>query len=249
MSKTSDEILKITDELKRGVRSLKFAAPVTHVYNPLEYAGKCHAQYIRRFATGKRRVVFLGMNPGPFGMAQTGIPFGEIAMVRDWMKIEAPVAKPAHEHPKRPVLGFACERSEVSGTRLWGFFRERFGSAQKFFANHYVANYCPLVFMNENGANITPDKLPADEREKLFTICDRHLARLIEILKPEFVVGVGRFAEQRARSVVEANETLQKKIAPEIITVLHPSPASPAANRDWAGTALRQLHEAGVWPS
>jgi single-strand selective monofunctional uracil DNA glycosylase len=29
--------------------------------------------------------------------------------------------------------------------------------------------------------------------------------------------------------------------------VLHPSPASPAANRGWAEAATRQLIEQGVW--
>ena len=36
-----------------------------------------------------KRVVFLGMNPGPFGMAQVGVPFGEVAAVRDWLRIDA----------------------------------------------------------------------------------------------------------------------------------------------------------------
>ena len=64
---------------------MRFAEPVAHVYNPLEYAIRPHRLYIRRFADGPRRVVFLGMNPGPYGMAQTGIPFGEITHVRDWL--------------------------------------------------------------------------------------------------------------------------------------------------------------------
>ena len=81
------------------------------------------------------------MNPGPFGMVQTGVPLGEIAAVRDWMGIEATVEKPATENPKRPIEGFACTRSEVSGRRLWGLFAERFGTAEAFFTDHFVANY------------------------------------------------------------------------------------------------------------
>lgn len=255
VSSCSEQVHAITADLVRAVRRMKFGAPVAYVYNPLDYAAASHSLYIDRFAAKRKRVVFLGMNPGPFGMAQTGVPFGEIAMVRDWMKISAPVKKPKREHPKRPVLGFDCARSEVSGTRLWGLFRERFGPASKFFAAHYVANYCPLIFMGESGANITPDKLAPEERERLFAACDRHLERLIEILSPSFLVGVGKFAEKRARMVLHSDLAADTADAARagpfsklaIISILHPSPASPAANRDWAGTASAQLVQAGVW--
>jgi len=102
------------------------------------------------------------MNPGPFGMAQIGVPFGEIASARDWLGLEGPVGQPRTVNPKRPVEGFACARSEVSGQRLWGLFRARFGAPEAFFAEHFVANYCPLVFF-EGGRNLTPDKLPMAE--------------------------------------------------------------------------------------
>jgi len=42
------------------------------------------------------------MNPGPWGMAQTGVPFGEINAVKDWLGINAEVDKPQKQHPKRP---------------------------------------------------------------------------------------------------------------------------------------------------
>ena len=32
---------------------LRFGRPVTHVYNPLEYAGSAHRRYLRRFAEGR----------------------------------------------------------------------------------------------------------------------------------------------------------------------------------------------------
>jgi len=218
---------------------LRFGAPVTHVYNPLDYAEACHEAYIDTYARDTKRVVFLGMNPGPYGMAQTGVPFGEVALVRDWLGIEGPVGKPADEHPKRPVQGFECARSEVSGKRLWGAVADHFGSPKRFFARHYVANYCPLVFMEESGRNRTPDKLAAEERERLYAACDEHLRRLVEILEPRWLIGIGAFATRRAEIALGA-------AGPEIGTVLHPSPASPRANRDWAGEARRQLGELGI---
>jgi len=224
--------------LSRDVAALRFAAPVSRVYDPLDYARRAHAAYLDAYADSRKRVVFLGMNPGPFGMAQTGVPFGDVASVRDFLGIGAPVGHPAREHPKRPVHGFACTRSEVSGTRLWGAIAAHFGTAERFFADHFVANYCPLLFLEASGRNRTPDKLPAGERDALHRACDRHLLRLVEVLEPTWVVGVGAFAEARAREVLADRVRLAR--------VLHPSPASPRAQRDWAGTARRELIAQGV---
>ena len=227
-------------ELSGAVSALRFGEPVTHVYNPLDYAWGSHEQYLNLAATGKKKVVFLGINPGPFGMAQTGVPFGEIAAVRDWIGIDAPISKPKNEHPKRPVDGLACNRSEVSGRRLWGLFAERFDSAEVFFTDHFIANHCPLVFMEETGRNRTPDKLPAAEADPLMAVCDSHIRDVVEILKPEWLVAVGGFAEKRA-------EIALKGLKVRIGKILHPSPASPAANRGWAEQATRQMKAQGIW--
>jgi len=238
----SRQLIIASEELSNAVDASSFSSPVTHVYNPLVYAREAHQQYLTRFGNSKKRTVFLGMNPGPFGMAQTGVPFGEIAMVRDWMKIETAVGKPLDENPSRPVDGFACTRSEVSGRRLWGLMAERFEVAEKFFQHHFVLNYCPLVFMEEGGKNVTPDKLKAAEREKLFSACDTHLRKALRILQPEWAVGIGGFA-QKCLERLHRESPLDVKIG----KVLHPSPASPAANRGWSEAAERQLTEQGIW--
>jgi len=224
--------------LRKALDSLTFAEPVSYVYNPLEYAWAAHREYLRRYATGRKRVLFLGMNPGPFGMVQTGVPFGEITAVRDWLQILAAVEQPAQQHPKRLVTGFACARSEVSGKRLWGLFGSRFHTADRFFAEHTVLNYCPLAFVEASGRNRTPEKLPAAERTAVFAACDEHLSEVVRILDPEWVIGVGDFAAARAERVLD-----DVKVG----RILHPSPANPGANRDWAGQAATQLYELGVW--
>jgi single-strand selective monofunctional uracil DNA glycosylase len=236
----ADELVRAARQLRAAVRDLNFTAPVTRVYNPLAYAWPAHEIYLLRFGSRTKRVVFLGMNPGPFGMAQTGVPFGEVAAVRDWLGIRTRIRKPPHEHPRRPIQGFACPRSEVSGRRLWGLFARRFGTAEEFFQAHFVANYCPLAFLEKSGRNVTPDKLPAREVVPLYAACDRHLRRVVAALQPQWLIGVGDFAERRAR-LLFANSGVKLGRIP------HPSPASPAANRDWAGQATRQLQSLGVW--
>lgn len=247
-----NDLLQAAGRLAREADELRFAAPVAEVYNPLDYAWAAHSAYLRRFAASPKRVVFLGMNPGPWGMAQTGVPFGEIAAVRDWMGISAEVERPAREHPKRPIEGFACTRSEVSGRRLWGLMAERFASPEAFFADHFVANYCPLVFMEETGRNRTPDKLPRSERDPLFAACDAHLRSVVETLRPAYLVGVGKFAENRIRAALATAEGARDADpagapTPQVLPILHPSPASPAANRDWSGKVTATLEAAGIW--
>ena len=236
----SRALIAAASKLGLETSRLKFGAPVTHVYHPLVYAWPAHELYLRRFGGTQKRVIFLGMNPGPFGMAQTGVPFGEVAAVRDWLGISCPIGKPGREHPKRPVSGFDCARTEVSGQRLWGLFGERYGTPERFFATHLVVNYCPLAFIESTGRNRTPDKLPASERGVLFAACDRHLAAVVSALKPEWVIGIGEFARQRAESVGGQGTV-------KLGQILHPSPASPAANRDWRGRVTQQLQALGVW--
>ena len=232
-------LTRVADALTADLEPLQFGAAVSHVYNPLEYARKPHMEYLKRYGSSPRRVVLLGMNPGPWGMVQTGVPFGEVKAVRDWLGIEAPVGQPEGEHPKRPVQGFACRRSEVSGSRLWGWARETFGTPRRFFARFFVANYCPLAFFDHSGRNLTPDKVLAAHRGPLLAACDLALRRTIESLQARFVIGVGAFAEQRAATALEGmNVTIGR--------ILHPSPASPAANRGWAEQITQQLASYGI---
>jgi single-strand selective monofunctional uracil DNA glycosylase len=178
-SPVADKLVEVSEQLRDTVGELKFSSPVAVVYHPLRYAWPAHEAYLRQFGNSRKRVVFLGMNPGPFGMVQTGVPFGEVTAVREWLAIVAPIGRPQREHPKRPVEGFRCRRSEVSGQRLWGLFAARFGKAERFFREHFVANYCPLAFLESSGRNLTPDKLPMRAAGRLYDACDEHLRRVI----------------------------------------------------------------------
>ena len=237
-------IVSIARTLSRRIGALAFAPPVTHVYNPLEYAWTPHRAYLVRYGAGAPEVLMLGMNPGPFGMAQTGVPFGDVDMTRDWLGVRGRVGRPKVEHPKRPVAGFGCPRGEVSGRRLWGWARSRFGDPEGFFERFFVWNYCPLCFMEESGRNRTPDKLPAAERAPLYEACDETLVRVVRALGTRRVLGIGRFAADRARTalagVVLGGDAVTVSMAP------HPSPASPLANRGWTEAFERALRDGGI---
>ena len=224
--------------LGRAADRCEFAAPVHHVYNPLDYAFEAHRQYLERFCRREAKILLIGMNPGPFGMVQTGVPFGEVSAVRDWLGITDGVNPPDDQHPKRPVDGFSCSRSEVSGQRLWGWARRRFGPPEAFFQRFFVWNYCPLAFLEASGRNRTPNRLPQRERAPLYEACDRGLADIAQFLRPDLVLGIGRYGEERARA--ELGDTVR------IGHILHPSPASPAANRGWEVQVEAQLAELGI---
>ncbi len=231
--------LDVLDPLVEELRSLRFGPPVTHVYNPLEYARKPYEMYWNRYGWQPKEVVLLGMNPGPWGMVQTGVPFGEIKAVKEWLGIEAPVKTPTKMHPKRPILGFKCTRSEVSGRRLWGWARKVSKTPDRFFSRFFVANYCPLAFVEESGRNRTPNNLCASERKPLLDACDRALRQTIELIAPRYVIGVGVFAEQRAKAALGGLEVVVGRIT-------HPSPANPKANRGWSALVSEELAALGI---
>ena len=231
------DVVEIAAQLSAGADALSFSDPVAYVYNPLDYAWQPHKAYLEKFGSGKGRVLLLGMNPGPWGMAQTGVPFGEVNAVREFLGIEEHVGHPNPEHPKREIQGFDCPRSEVSGRRVWDWAKERYGSADEFFRGFFVLNYCPLCFLEAGGKNRTPDKLKPEERDAVFEVCDDALRKFVEVLEPSKIVGIGGFAKKRAMKTLGRDD---------IETILHPSPASPMANRGWAPQIETQFEAMGV---
>jgi single-strand selective monofunctional uracil DNA glycosylase len=243
-SAISKALIDAALKLRTYLSKLDFSSVAEWVYDPLDYAWEPYCEYIQRYSRSSIKRVFMGMNPGPWGMAQTGVPFGEVAAVRDWLKIKTTAMKPKNEHPKRPIEGLDCKRSEVSGQRMWGLFRDRFGTPKQFFAEHFVINYCPLAFMDANARNLTPDKFPRSIRDPMEEACDQHLIAILEAIRPKDFIGVGGFAEACGLRCVE-RLSIQRK--PNVLRILHPSPASPAANRDWSGQVTKTMMDAGVW--
>lgn len=229
----------IDARLADAVDALSFAAPVHTVVNTLRYTAAIRADWHARWGHPGREALFVGMNPGPWGMMQTGIPFGTVSFVRDWMGLRGTVEAPPNAHPARPIRGLDCPRAEVSGTRLWSWARDRFGEADAFFSRFFVVNWCPLAFLEASGKNRTPDQLPAAEFAPLAAACDAALRETVAALKPRLVIGIGAVAEAAARRALGDG-------GPRIGRVLHPSPANPAANCGWIAAFEAGLRELGV---
>ncbi len=232
-----DWITDWADRWNAELAKLCFEPPACWVYNPWNYAREGRQGYFGLLSS-QPRVFMMGMNPGPWGMAQNGVPFGEREMVLDWLGLSPRVGTPESEHPQRRVKGMQCERKEVSGSRVWGLMRDRFGTAEQFFTDHVILPYCPLMWLKASGANLPPNVLPVAERRPLEDLCDRYLDACLAWMQPEHLVAIGVYAE----------EALQRVRPQATITrILHPSPASPAANRDWAGQVTRTMVAAGIW--
>ncbi|MDW8246799.1 MAG: hypothetical protein RMJ84_09485 [Sandaracinaceae bacterium] len=225
-------LVELDRALSASLSDLRWDPPVACVYNPLTYAHHARVLYFERYGTLPKRVLFVGLNPGPFGMVQSGIPFGDVHMVREYLGINARISAPPHTHPKRPVLGFACKRPEISGRRFWGWIRKHHPNPHTFFSKALVWNWCPLAFFDANGRNLTPDRLRGKARFQLFEICDHSIITLIDCLQPAWVIGVGKFVFERIR----------KLFNPSKVTLIpHPSPANPASNRGWESHAEKAI--------
>ncbi|XP_067929556.1 single-strand selective monofunctional uracil DNA glycosylase-like [Watersipora subatra] len=236
------EIEKLGERYSHAIKLLKmethgcdslmhfdYGPTVTHVYNPVDYAFKPHVEFYRKYCQETARVLLIGENPGPFGGAQTGIPFGDPKFVKEWLQIEEEVSAPDKQHPKRPISGFSSTRSEGSGTRLWTFLKSNFKTPESFFSECFIYNYCPMIFMNESGGNVTPSTLPAAVRKPLMAVCDKELAEVISSFPNcTLVVGIGRFTESRLKIICEKMER-----PPDIAYLNHPSPRNPEASKNW----------------
>ena len=178
------------------------------------------------------------MNPGPFGMAQSGVPFGATELAKNFLGISGNFRDPVGRHPKRPIEGLDFQRQEVSGTRLWGLLEEIWKDPITIHQNVFLVNHCPLLLLGKSGRNITPANISGPATRKLLKLCDKHLKVVVESLDISRIIGVGKYAEKRAEIAFSGTNI-------EISSCWHPSPASPLANKndgaDWKANVTSVL--------
>ncbi|KAL7643956.1 UNVERIFIED_CONTAM: hypothetical protein RMT77_005968 [Armadillidium vulgare] len=237
-----EQIIDLENKQWKDLLSLNYNSKVECIYNPLEYAKEPHVNFVKTYCGGEKKVLLLGMNPGPWGMCQTGVPFGEVDHVKNWLNIDGKVERPSKELRQKPIHGFECTRSEVSGNRMWSLLKELSGDPKTLFEKVFIHNYCPLAFLSKTGKNITPVELPVEERKSLEEICDKYLIQVIELLKVEFLVCIGNYVSQRSQKALERSGV----IGVQVSTLMHPSPINPKANKGWKQIAIKQLQEANV---
>ena len=223
---------------------------VAHATNPLNYAWQHHEQFLRNWGGLGAKTLLLGMNPGPWGMAQSGVPFGSTDIAKNQLQIKPyKLTTPENAHPKRPIVGLDLARQEISGQRLWSLMFDHYGDGESVFSNIFVVNHCPLLLLGESGKNLTPDNLPISVMKTVLNACDKHLQQVVEIMGIERIIGVGKYAEKRACLAFNADKTgLGTTASGRKITISscwHPSPASPLANRndgaDWRANVISVL--------
>ncbi|XP_068240623.1 single-strand selective monofunctional uracil DNA glycosylase isoform X1 [Palaemon carinicauda] len=234
--------LDIEDKQCGALLQLDYGMNICYVYNPLDYAREIHRDFLAKFCKGPKKVLLLGMNPGPWGMGQTGVPFGHVQYAKDWLRVKGSVTKPENEHPKRLITGLECRRSEVSGDRLWSLLKELSGKPEALFTNVFLHNYCPLFFLKDSAKNVTPPELKVKERSGLEAICNAALVDTVKLLGIEHLVCVGNYTTEKSKLALERAGLESIKIS----TLMHPSPVNPAANKGWREIAIRQLTESGV---
>ena len=233
-----------------AIKQIEMNSEVAHATNPLDYAWPHHVQYLEQWGGLGANVLLLGMNPGPWGMAQTGVPFGATDVAQQFLAIQPrDLVTPSNAHPKRPIEGMALERQEVSGSRLWNLMEQHYGTATATFERIFVVNHCPLLLLGERGQNITPNKVPKSIIEPVLDACDDHLKAVVDIMGIDRIIGIGKYAEDRARKAFNAPKKGEGITASGrtiiIDTCWHPSPASPLANKnesaDWRANVVACL--------
>lgn len=229
----AERVVRLAHGMRRKLDSLSLEFS-GYIYDPLSYAGEMHDRYLAMSVREDQKVMFLGMNPGPFGMMQTGVPFGDIDSVKGFLGLDGTVKKPHVMCPERPVEGMATTRREMSGRRIWGAVESEF-TRDEFFDFAAVMNWCPLCFLDDKGRNVTPDKLSKEDRAKFYPICDEWLGDVIRVIDPDILVGIGNFTAGRMRG-----------FGKEVIVMPHPSPlnrGSAAFYPEEAARFMRGLYE------
>ncbi|XP_059470377.1 single-strand selective monofunctional uracil DNA glycosylase [Neocloeon triangulifer] len=244
---TASQFFSVQLWLSGQLKLLKFSDPVFMVYDPVEYAGGIYFQYLQRFCRSPKHLLILGMNPGPWGMGQTGIPFGDVDTVKNYLGLAEfgfLIRQPTQQHPSKIVTGLDCHRKEPSGTKLWGLVKKltNYCPAEIALANIIVHNFCPLIFLKESGCNLTPEELKAsNKKEELFNLCSTALYHSLRVLQCSQILCIGKFAEKRADLMVK-----KFSLNALVYSIPHPSPRNVSGRVNWEENAMASLSASGL---
>ncbi|XP_073844130.1 single-strand selective monofunctional uracil-DNA glycosylase-like [Musca autumnalis] len=201
------------------------------IYRPLDYAAQIYRNFLQKYLNGPKRILFVGMNPSRYGSLLTGIPFGDITTVRDRMQLDV------------SSLDSMEIGEEQSSQRFWNLIKSIFNDEQdfidRFFQNCFVHNVCPLVFINNNGHNVSFQSLAERmtmETRQIEVICRSYLELQVQLLQPEIIIAVGWYAFNMLRSLdyYKNGRCIVEKIP-------HPSPKNFDSELDWINVCKPML--------
>ena len=138
------------------------AAAGWKVWNPGSYGAPWHRVFREIYPLRERPILMFGLNPGPYGMGQTGIPFTDVRRLRQCLPKMALTLRERGREPRVPGLAprslrrFFTREFESSAVRVYRFLELGWGSAEKGWRSVGVANSCPLLFLDPEGRNQTP---------------------------------------------------------------------------------------------
>jgi len=261
----ADQILAASDRLSERLAALPPVGDLVAL-DPTRYCRSAWAAYLQ-MAARLGCVLVVGMNPGPHGMAQTGVPFTDPWIV-DELDLQAPRADvppadiPAvgswrhRSHRARGVLG---SKREESAKRLWPLLREicapyaavgpsadKIAEATRRVCNEVLlVNALPICWLDPAGKNVSAEQVekraPAQVREGLRDLVNEWLQAVADILRPAAVIGVGRWAREFVTDL-DVDHFVE---IPFRDGIKHPSPSagSEAAWRAEAEPILRRAVE------
>lgn len=73
----STKFLDLIDELNVSLEQLHLPSEIQCIYNPTVYARHTFEIFVQKYCNSKKDIMYFGMNPGPWGMSQTGVRISE----------------------------------------------------------------------------------------------------------------------------------------------------------------------------
>ncbi len=228
------------------------------IWNPGLYGETWHARFRRLYRPGQHPLVVFGLNPGPYGMAQTGIPFTDIRRLVSALPDLAAELRGRGERVEPPGLAppglrpYLSRSFESSAVRVYRFLKKGWGGAERGWTEVVVANPCTLLFIDPaEGKNRTPADLARAARlrgsgrdqvrelvESFGRIRIRCAVESIEALSPRGAILLGK-------DVQAALGPALRRILGEarVIPWEHPARAVPES---WASGLLSALRRRGL---
>jgi len=206
------------------------------VWNPALYALDIYQEYLTKFPPEPGAILALGLNPGPYGMAQTGIPFTDCRTASGALGMEMTIPGKAPDDlisRLKKANGKWRGTYERSSLGMYRFLILAWGDIKTAYRNWFVGNPCPLLFLDPERWNVTPADPRLRRMKEVGELRQRAVIGFSEILNPR---GIVCFGKDVAKAV---GEVAIRQVGPDrVVFYEHPARAVP---EKWAAGLLQEL--------